>query len=239
MEGAVGAIGDACHSVPHYPLDGRSRPFGREAGNDHAIVPTIRDRQPLAIDFHLARVAEHAGRDGRRVYGKVLRSAIQRAIHGVRLDQLIEQRRELFGGELARANAEHAPLGADHCQRGPRIHGVATPDAELPVVDDRMSVRQPQSRIADALGLTLGAELPAVHAHDRERFRVLLLEIPQLRDYMDAVDSAVRPEVQQDDLPAQIRERYLPTASVDPVEVVGEAGGVDVRSGGSVIGGLR
>jgi hypothetical protein len=43
-----------------------------------------------------------------------------------------------------------------------------------------------------------------VHSDHRNVARILPLDLPQLRKNMDAVDSTVRPEVEQDDTPAQL-----------------------------------
>lgn len=44
---------------------------------------------------------------------------------------------------------------------------------------------------------------------------------------MDAVDSAVGPEIQKHDFPAQLRQFQLPVPGVDPVQIVWKFGGSD------------
>jgi hypothetical protein len=62
----------------------------------------------------------------------------------------------------------------------------------------------------------------ALNSYYDELTGVLLLELPQLRKYMNAVDSPIGPEVQQNDFPTQVGEVKLPSSSVNPVEIVGK-----------------
>jgi hypothetical protein len=69
-----------------------------------------------------------------------------------------------------------------------------------------------------------------VHTDDGDGLGKSLLELPQLRKHMNAVDSAVRPEVEEQHLAAEVSEREPPTTGVQPVERVGKVRGSD--SGG-------
>jgi hypothetical protein len=53
------------------------------------------------------------------------------------------------------------------------------------------------------------------------------LELPQLREDVKAVDSAVRPEVEQQDLSADVGEGERASAGIDPVEPRRKIGGAD------------
>jgi hypothetical protein len=79
---------------------------------------------------------------------------------------------------------------------------------------------QPQCRVADPGGDTLRVILAALNSYYNELIGVLRLELPQLREYMDAVDSPIGPEVEQHDLTPQVGEVKLPSSSVNPVEIV-------------------
>jgi hypothetical protein len=46
--------------------------------------------------------------------------------------------------------------------------------------------------------------LPALHSDYNKLFRVPRFELPQLREYMDAVNSTVGPEVEDHDLPPEV-----------------------------------
>jgi hypothetical protein len=50
----------------------------------------------------------------------------------------------------------------------------------------------------------------------------LLLDLPQLRKNMNAVDSAIRPEVEQDHVSAQLGQTKRIPTSVKPVEALWE-----------------
>jgi hypothetical protein len=50
-------------------------------------------------------------------------------------------------------------------------------------------------------------------------------ELPQLREYMDAVDSAIGPEVEEHDLAPQLGEGEPFPSCVNPVEILGKFGG--------------
>jgi hypothetical protein len=72
--------------------------------------------------------------------------------------------------------------------------------------------------------VALARELSAVDANDRDVIRISLFELPQLRKYVDAVDSAVSPEVEQQEFAAKIGEAKSAAAGVNPVERVREVG---------------
>jgi hypothetical protein len=65
----------------------------------------------------------------------------------------------------------------------------------------------------------LGDELTRVHPDYHERVVKPLLELPDPREQVKAVDSAVRPEVEDDDLAAQVgdAERALDVEPVEPL----------------------
>jgi hypothetical protein len=64
-----------------------------------------------------------------------------------------------------------------------------------------------------------------VHADDRQLFGESLLELPQLREDVDAVDSPIGPEVEDRHLAAEVGERERSAAGPDPVETFGKLGG--------------
>ncbi len=88
-----------------------------------------------------------------------------------------------------------------------------------------MGIAQAIRGVTNASGIALSGELPAVHADHRYRVGEPCIELPQLRKYVDAVDSAIRPEVEDEDPPTQLLERERAAARIDPVEHVREARG--------------
>lgn len=72
--------------------------------------------------------------------------------------------------------------------------------------------------------------LAALNSDYDKLIGILRFELPQLREYMDAVDSPIGPEVEKEDLSSQVGETKLSPASVNPVEIVGKIGCPDSRS---------
>ena len=58
-----------------------------------------------------------------------------------------------------------------------------------------------QDRLTDVVGLALVGKLGRVHANDDQLVGVLGFQFFQVRDDVHAVDTAVRPKIQQHDLP--------------------------------------
>ena len=79
---------------------------------------------------------------------------------------------------------------------------------------------QSDGRIPDSRSDSLGVILPAVNPDYYKLAVVLRFELPQLRKYVDAVDSPIGPEIQEDDFPAQIGQADFSATRMNPVEVV-------------------
>jgi hypothetical protein len=88
---------------------------------------------------------------------------------------------------------------------------------------------QPDRCIPDPRCHTLGVIFPALNADDDEFLRVPCFELPQLREYMDAVNSTVGPEIQKNDLSSQIRERKTTPSGVNPVQIRRKLRAADCR----------
>ena len=95
---------------------------------------------------------------------------------------------------------------------------------------------EPRRRVRDARGLAFGDELPAVHADDEQLARESALQLLQVRHDVQAVDAALRPEVEQHDAAAQIGERQRATAGVEPVEAIRERRRAHDARCGEVVG---
>ena len=78
--------------------------------------------------------------------------------------------------------------------------------------------------IPDSRGDSLSVKFAALYTNDDELPRVLRFELPQLREYVNAIDSPIRPEVEQNDLASQIGKTKLLPAGMDPVEIIGKLG---------------
>lgn len=122
--------------------------------------------------------------------------------------------------ELAGLHTDDVAARVDRHQGRPRAHGVGTPEPELPVVDGRMDCVEPDRGVTNARRLALGGVFAAMDTDDGDLIGVPRFELPQLQEDVHAVDSAIGPEVQQQQLAAEVRERALLAAGVNPVERV-------------------
>jgi hypothetical protein len=61
--------------------------------------------------------------------------------------------------------------------------------------------------------------LAAVNAYDNEPVGEFFFELPQLRKNVNAVDSTVGPEIEQNDLSPQVNEPQGPVACVNPIQI--------------------
>ena len=133
-------------------------------------------------------------------------------------DRALDEWRDRFDRELAGVCPRDVPARIDRDECRPRVDGISAPDAELPIVQNRMRRTESERRLTNALGDALGDVLAAVDADDGDVIGVFLFELPQLRKYVDAVDSAVGPEIEEEQLAAEVGEREPASPSVDPVE---------------------
>lgn len=118
-------------------------------------------------------------------------------------DHFVEQ----LAMPFARIGSAEVAFRVDERDGRPSSDAEAAPDFHFRVVDDRMFDLIPQRGSADVFGLLLIVELRRMHADDDQLFRIFLLEVFQVRQDVHAVDAAVRPEVEDDDLAPQILQR--------------------------------
>ena len=207
-----GDVGAAVGTAAAARADQAQHVGAREPGIDleleDAVVAGVGHEQPsVRAREHLAWVGERPGR-GRRERQRSRASPQPSALGRVRAVELrddgVQGRRELPGEELAGHGADHSAGRVEDHDRGPRPHAERAPDAELAVVHDGVLDAEALRRGGDVGRHALGAELAGVHADDDQLIRVALFQLPQLRQYVDAVDSAVSPEVEQHQLAAQL-----------------------------------
>jgi len=94
----------------------------------------------------------------------------------------------------------------DEDQSGPGAHAVALPHQEFRVIHDRMSNLVTSDRVAKGDCLPLIGKLGGMDPDDRQGQGEFRFQRLQLREDVQAVDSAVGPEVEQDQPSAEIRE---------------------------------
>jgi hypothetical protein len=99
---------------------------------------------------------------------------------------------------------------------------MASPYPKLTIVDYCVLDSQTNRRIANPPCYSFSVVLAAVYADDDERICEFLFELPQLRKNVNAVDSTVRPEIEQDDFSPQIDQPQRMVACVNPIQVCRE-----------------
>jgi len=194
-------------------------------------VIAVGDQQPRRrlVDGDLAGVGEHAaGRQRRAPQPEWAR--VERAPRARLLDHLAHDLVEHVAVALAGDAAHHVALGVDHHQRRPRADRVGVPDGEAAVVHHRVLDLVAADRLADVAGLSLVGELRGMDADDDERVAVLALETLEIGQDVHAVDAAVGPEVEDDDLAVQLGERQRPVG-VQPALTARQLGSAHARLG--------
>ena len=97
--------------------------------------------------------------------------------------------------------------GVDQHERRPAIHAEPVPERHPRIVDHRMLDPVFGDLAADVLGIALGVELAGMDTDDHELILIFFFELGQVRQDVMAIDAAKRPEIEQDDLAAQLGER--------------------------------
>ncbi len=190
------------------------------------VAGGVRDQEGAAgQQQRLAGEAQLGGNRLRRYIRTV--AAAQRALGGVLGLQLPHQGLDGVGVALAGVLGDHVALGVDDDEGGPGPHRVLLPGGQLRVVQDRVVHSVPLDGVHDGPVLGLVDELRRVHPDDHDGVAVLLLQLAQLVQDVQAVHTAERPEVEDDDAASQIREGEVFPAGVEPAAEAGQLGGAD------------
>jgi hypothetical protein len=96
------------------------------------------------------------------------------------------------------------------------MDAILRPNLKITVIDDRVANVITQDRLTDRLRLLLIGELGGMHADHDQLLGVLLLQFLQVGNDVHAVDAAEGPEVQKNQLAAQIVQRQRPVRVQPP-----------------------
>lgn len=122
---------------------------------------------------------------------------------------------------LAGVCSQMRAVGTDEHEGGPRLHLVGPPDPKLAVVDHWVAHAESTRGMTDLLRVPLRDELPRVDAHHQQVVADRLFHLPQLRQHVLAVDSAVGPELEDRDASLEIVYGEG-TMHVQPVQLLGK-----------------
>ena len=118
--------------------------------------------------------------------------------------QLLDRSLGLLVGALAEVVEADPPVAIDEVGGRPVVVLERPPDGEVVVDDDRVADVQLARRAAHVVEVVLEPELGRVRADDDEpAVAIPLVPRPDVRQRPQPVDARVRPEVDEDDAPAQ------------------------------------
>ncbi len=217
FEVAVGAAGPARADHDLYRAAGRGCRV--DLHDDDPVVAAVGDEESIGrlVEDHLSRKPkrtlrlEPLGRERRR-------RLVERALAAVVGDGVLQEPVEHLESQFARFPGDEVALGIDDADARPARHGVGVPDGVVGVVHHRMRDAVTEHRLADVVVELLAVELRGVDPDDDDLVRVGLLELRQLRQEVHAVDAAVGPEIQHDELAAERfdGERLLRVEPAEP-----------------------
>ena len=119
-------------------------------------------------------------------------------------------------------------LRVDEHQGRPGPCGVGLPGHQVGVVEDGVPDVVPLDRGRQRHRVRLVLELRRAHPDHDQLAGVLLLDLPELVEDVQAVDAAERPEVEQNEAPAEVLDRVRPAGRVQPT-APDELGGTHAR----------
>ena len=188
-----------------------------EIGDDDPVVPRVRDEHPPG-----RRVGEHLAGKIQRLSLHLVSRQLETQRRLIELADLsIVRNRPLHHGvvvlelDLAALEADRLPLRINQEQRRPRPYADKVPNPVLGIDGDRVLDVVPQHRLKDVLFVLLGLELGRVDPDHDKLVGIRPLQLLQLRQDVHAVDAAIRPKIEQHELPPELLERERP-GGIDP-----------------------
>ena len=150
--------------------------------------------------------------------------------------ELLDRSLGLLVVALAEVVEADSAVAIDEVQGGPVAVRQRLPDGEVVVDDDRVVDAQLAGRMTHVVEVVLEAELGAVHADDDEpAVAVPLGPRSDVRQRPQPVDARVRPDVDEDDAPAQLLGRERLGVQPDGRAVERREVAVDGVGGGHVV----
>ena len=173
-----------------------------ELGDDQAIVIRVSDEEPAA-----GRVRQDFSWKGQWQIADLCTFQNQLQWLFVELTAFSKLIGELCDGTVehvvvsfARDASNDVPFWIDQDLRGPGMNAIALPDTEFCVVVNRMFKFVAKNDVTDVFGILFVLKLCRMDTDDYELVGVFRLEFLEVRDDMDAVDAAIGPEVEENEL---------------------------------------
>ena len=132
------------------------------------------------------------------------RRPIERSVRFVIGDQFGDVGVERGPVSLAGKGLHELAFGIDQRQRGPGVDAGSLPDRQIRIVENRMFDLVANDGSANVFRILFVRELRRMHADDDDVARVFVLEELQIGQDVHAVDAAIRPEIEEHDLAAEI-----------------------------------
>ncbi len=193
-----------------------------EIGLDDPVVVGVGDEETArGVGGDLPREGQHRFREALFLQLERERGPVDRVAELV--DEIGDDRLEDVVHAFPGVIAHDSSTRVDGEDGGPGPGPVGVPHVESCIVDDRMLDSVSEDDLADVLGRRLVLELGRVHADHHQLLGVLGLEALEVGDHVDAVDAAVGPEVEHDDLAPQLCQLQW-TIGVQPLEAGRELG---------------
>ncbi len=180
-----------------------------QVSDDNTVVGAVGDEQSaaLGVSKHLAGEVQGAmALPGRSFQLKRQRLLVQRPAGAMSADQLADGSVEGSEDLLVSDLANQETFGIHQEDGRPGLHAVAVPDFPFGVVEDRVVNLIAVHGLADVGWIFLAVELRRVDADDDQLIGILLFQPDQVGYLVDAVNSTQGPEVEDDDLAAQVLE---------------------------------
>jgi hypothetical protein len=224
----VTALGSALRCANRVP-DPRARRSFKRSDQDPA-VSGVGNRDSACVQGNFLGVPQCRGCDSRFFYSAGHRLAISFVGHR---QQVFEEWTDHVHCELTGVRSHHVTFPVYYDQRRPGSHRIGAPDAELPIVDYRVGQSKAKRGFKNPGCLALRDIFAAVYSDDDNVIRISLFDLPQLRENMDAIDSAIGPEIEKHYLAAQLLDTQCLAVGMNPIETLGKIGSSNARKIGN------
>jgi hypothetical protein len=192
-------------------------------GDDDAPVVGVGDKEPSAsgIGQDAAREREH--RLGQSLALQLDRygGAVERSPRIGGPYELHDHRFKGLVSSLADVHLGQASQRIDQDQRRPGLDAPVVPHLAPGIVGDGVLDAIAQDHLAHVLGILFVRELGRVDADHDQLVGELVLQTPEVGEFVDAVDTPIGPKIDEYDLAAELRQGKRPV-DVEPIQVRGQ-----------------